>query len=151
MSVPALMQRPGKGICTLWTPYTLCHFTTMNNSYARYTQDICQCRLLLGSSLYSLGADPTENTVSNSSSIVACVSVAAVTWFDCRWNVFTQPLPCNGSLFRLHYSCKYCNMTVLSTVMLQYLQEGGVTSIPYPSQLFGMTWEIVLHFLITFS
>jgi hypothetical protein len=33
MSVPALTQLPGKGICTLRTPYTLCHFTTMNNTY----------------------------------------------------------------------------------------------------------------------
>jgi hypothetical protein len=40
------MQSPGKGICTLWTPYTLCHFTTLNNAYARYTQNICQCRFL---------------------------------------------------------------------------------------------------------
>jgi hypothetical protein len=30
----------------LWTPYTLCHFTTMNIIYARYTQGNCQCRLL---------------------------------------------------------------------------------------------------------
>jgi hypothetical protein len=45
-SVPALAQRPGKGICNLWTPYTLCHFTTMNNNYAKYTQNICQCRRL---------------------------------------------------------------------------------------------------------
>jgi hypothetical protein len=31
-------------------------------------------------SLYSLGTDSTENTVTNSYSIVACVSVAAITW-----------------------------------------------------------------------
>jgi hypothetical protein len=33
---PQLTQRPGKGICTLWTPHTLCHFTAMKNNYARY-------------------------------------------------------------------------------------------------------------------
>jgi hypothetical protein len=33
----------GKVICTLWTPYTLYLFPTMNNIYARYTQAICQC------------------------------------------------------------------------------------------------------------
>jgi hypothetical protein len=31
------MQRPDKGICSLWTSYTLCHFTAMNNIYASYT------------------------------------------------------------------------------------------------------------------
>jgi hypothetical protein len=34
-------ERSGKGIYTLSTPYTLCHFTTMNNIYARHTQDVC--------------------------------------------------------------------------------------------------------------
>jgi hypothetical protein len=45
-SVPALTQRPRKGIDTLWTPYTLCYFNTLNSFYARCTQDICECRLL---------------------------------------------------------------------------------------------------------
>jgi hypothetical protein len=38
----------------------------------------------MGSSLYSLGADPTENTVSNNSSIVACVFVVAGTCLPSR-------------------------------------------------------------------
>jgi hypothetical protein len=32
MSVPALIQGPGEGDCTLRTTYVLCHFTTMNNA-----------------------------------------------------------------------------------------------------------------------
>jgi hypothetical protein len=39
-------EHPGRAICSLWTPYTLCHYTAMNNYYASYTQDICQCRFL---------------------------------------------------------------------------------------------------------
>jgi hypothetical protein len=35
-----LRQRAGKGICTLWTPYTQHYFATMRNIYARYTQDM---------------------------------------------------------------------------------------------------------------
>jgi hypothetical protein len=45
MSAPVLTQRPGKGICTLWTPYACCHFTIISNIYIRYTDDLCQCRL----------------------------------------------------------------------------------------------------------
>jgi hypothetical protein len=45
-SAPALMQRPGKDLCTLWTPYAICHVTAMNNTYARYKHYIFQCRLL---------------------------------------------------------------------------------------------------------
>jgi hypothetical protein len=52
------------------------------------------CRL----SWYGLWTDPTENNVSNSSSIVACLSVAAVTWVGCRGNVFTEPLSNNSFL-----------------------------------------------------
>jgi hypothetical protein len=37
-----------------------------------------------------------ENTASNSSSIVACVSVTGVTWFGSRGKVFTEPLLNNG-------------------------------------------------------
>jgi hypothetical protein len=40
--------------------------------------------------LYRLCTDPTENIASNGSSIVACVSVAAVTWSSCRGNMFTD-------------------------------------------------------------
>jgi hypothetical protein len=36
MNVPAITQRPGKGIYTLWAPYTLCYFNTLNNSYKIY-------------------------------------------------------------------------------------------------------------------
>jgi hypothetical protein len=48
----------------------------------------------LGSSLCSLGADPTENTISKSTSIVGRF----------RGNVFTKPLPSNGRFLWLHYS-----------------------------------------------
>jgi hypothetical protein len=41
-----LSQRRGRGICNLWAQYTLCHCTIRNNSYARCTQDTCQCGLL---------------------------------------------------------------------------------------------------------
>jgi hypothetical protein len=44
--VPTVMKCSGKGICTLWAPHTFCNFTIMNGTYARYTQDICHCRLL---------------------------------------------------------------------------------------------------------
>jgi hypothetical protein len=40
--------------------------------------------------------DCIENTASNNSSIVVCISVAAGT--------FTKPLPSNGSLLQSHYS-----------------------------------------------
>jgi hypothetical protein len=33
-------KRPCKGICNLWTPYTLCKFTEMNDIYATYAQNI---------------------------------------------------------------------------------------------------------------
>jgi hypothetical protein len=58
---------------------------------------------LFRSPVYRLGTDRIENTTSNSS-IVACVSVAAIRWFGCRGNVFTQPLRCNARLLWLHYS-----------------------------------------------
>jgi hypothetical protein len=67
MSLPALTQRSGKGICTLWTSYTLCHFTT----------------ILPELSLYNVGTTPTVNTISNSY-IVACVPVAAETCLSSR-------------------------------------------------------------------
>lgn len=78
-SARALMQHPGRGICTLWTLETFCHIITMNNSYARYTQVISQYRLLqqlipslTESSLYIFSKNHIENTESHSSSIVSC-------------------------------------------------------------------------------
>jgi hypothetical protein len=55
----------------------------------------------LGSSLYSVGVDPTENTIS---------ILTAQQYFDCclcihyHRNVFTEPLPSNECLLWLHYS-----------------------------------------------
>jgi hypothetical protein len=46
-------------------------------------------------SSHSLWTDPTENTVPNSCSIFACVSVTVVTWFGFHGSVFTEPLPSN--------------------------------------------------------
>jgi hypothetical protein len=68
-------------------------------------------------SLENLDTDRLENTASNSSSIVACVSVAAVTWLGCRGNVFTGTLPRNDRLFWLRnpgfertcHNTKSCN------------------------------------------
>jgi hypothetical protein len=48
----------------------------------------------LDCSLYSPGADPTENAVSNSTSIVG----------HNNGNMFTEPLPSNVRLLWLHYS-----------------------------------------------
>jgi hypothetical protein len=46
-SVPALTQLAAdERIYPLWTPYTFCRFTAMNNTYVRYTQGISQYRLL---------------------------------------------------------------------------------------------------------
>jgi hypothetical protein len=42
--------------------------------------------------------DPTENTTSNSSSVVVFVYVEVVAWFACHGNVFTEQLPSNGRL-----------------------------------------------------
>jgi hypothetical protein len=59
-------------------------------------------------SLYSLDTDRTENTASNSSSIVSCMPVVAITWrllSHClAMGVFAEPLPSNGCLCYLHSS-----------------------------------------------
>jgi hypothetical protein len=60
-------------------------------------------------SLYSLGTDRTENSASNSSCIVACVSVATITrrlQSHClATGVFTEPFRGNGYFCWLHHSC----------------------------------------------
>jgi hypothetical protein len=50
----------------------------------------------LGSSLYSLVANPTENTRFQQF-LDCCLRIR------CCWNVFTEPLPSNGRLLWLHY------------------------------------------------
>jgi hypothetical protein len=68
----------------------------------------------LGSSLYSLGEDPKENTVSNSSSVVACVFIAAGTCLlsSCLW------LHCSGlqaschSIFCGHHAASIIPMKI---------------------------------------
>jgi hypothetical protein len=65
----------------------------------------------LGPSLYSLGADPTENTTSSSPVVVGgCVAIVRTSY---RVNVFTEPLLRNGRLFIcLLYSngCTRCSL-----------------------------------------
>jgi hypothetical protein len=81
----------------------------------------------LGSSLYSLGADPTENTVSWQS-LYCCVHIR------CRGNVFTEPLLSSRCLLWLHYSgfqalchnilnlgvfqtfCKTCSVNIVTCI-----------------------------------
>jgi hypothetical protein len=52
--------------------------------------------------VHSLATDPTENTTYNNSSTAACISAAAVMWFACHGNVFTEPLPSIRHLTWLH-------------------------------------------------
>jgi hypothetical protein len=67
------------------------HFTCIKCMYMQHMQSICQSRLSaadmhsadLGSSLHSLGADPTENTAHNNFSIFVMIGVP-------RGNVFTE-------------------------------------------------------------
>jgi hypothetical protein len=58
------------------------------------------------SSLYSLRMDCTENTASNRSSVVACVSVVVFSWWllsHClARGVFMEPCPINSCLCWLH-------------------------------------------------
>jgi hypothetical protein len=54
--------------------------------------------------------DCTENTASSSSSIVGCMSVAAIMWqLLSHWleaDIFVEPFPSNSScLYWLHNSC----------------------------------------------
>jgi hypothetical protein len=55
--------------------------------------------------LYSLGTDRTGNAASNSSSIVACVSLLAIRWrllsYCLTTGVFTEPFPSNSCLWWL--------------------------------------------------
>jgi hypothetical protein len=55
----------------------------------------------LGSSLYSLGGDLTENAVSI---VVAQQYLDCCLRICCRWNMFTEPLLSDESLLWLHYS-----------------------------------------------
>jgi hypothetical protein len=55
------------------------------------------------SSLHTQCTDRIRNTASKSPSIVACVSVAAVTYFGCPKNMFTEPLPSNEHLLWFFY------------------------------------------------
>jgi hypothetical protein len=54
-----------------------------------------------GSSLYSFGADPTENIVSI---VIAQQDLDCCLFTTCRRNLFTEPLPSNERLFWLLYS-----------------------------------------------
>jgi hypothetical protein len=66
---------------------------------------LCQCKLYR---VYSLGTDRTENITSNSASIFAYVSVAAVTWCSpghcLTIGVFTEAYPRNWCLYWLSNS-----------------------------------------------
>jgi hypothetical protein len=55
----------------------------------------------LGSSLYSLGEDPTENTVSV---VIAQKYLDCCLLIHCPGNLFTESLPSNKRLLWLHYS-----------------------------------------------
>jgi hypothetical protein len=55
----------------------------------------------LGSSLYSLGADPTENTVNI---VIAQRYFYCYFRIRCSWNVFIEPLPSNERLLWLYHS-----------------------------------------------
>jgi hypothetical protein len=55
----------------------------------------------LRSSLYTLGADPTENTVSI---VIAQQYLNCCLFIPCRGNLFTESLPSNERLLWLHYS-----------------------------------------------
>jgi hypothetical protein len=71
--------------------------------------------LLRLTSFAPLGTDRVENTVSNSTYSVACVSVAA-------GNVFTEPFPSSGRLFLLiNICCPTANVVSLSASQTQIL------------------------------
>jgi hypothetical protein len=59
-------------------------------------------------SRYGLWAEPTENTASNISHFVACMSVATITWrllnYCLATGVFAETFPSNGCLCWLHNS-----------------------------------------------
>jgi hypothetical protein len=62
-----------------------CYLKKLSQSFGcRFSTDSVIPSAGLGSSLYSFGVDPTENTVSNNFSIVACVFVAAGTCLPSR-------------------------------------------------------------------
>jgi hypothetical protein len=68
--------------------------------------------------LYSLGADPTENTVSIliAQQYVCCLRIR------CRANVFTQPLPSNGHmLIRLFHSNGCTRYNINWHLILRYI------------------------------
>jgi hypothetical protein len=61
-------------------------------------------------SFYGFEADSIENTVSNSSFVVVCLSVVALTWLGCRGNMFSVPLPSNGRLLWFCYTGTYVTL-----------------------------------------
>jgi hypothetical protein len=77
----------------------------------------------------SMVTNRIENTASKSSSIVTCVSVAAVTWFSCCAKDFTEPLPSNGRLFWLHNSG--FEQTCHNSIIFSYfcIQTSGLNDI----------------------
>jgi hypothetical protein len=68
--------------CTLRTPYRLCHFNTLNNTYARYTHDTMSMQ---------------ASAARRGSHRKHCVQqfVHCYMRIRCRRSMFTQPMPCN--------------------------------------------------------
>jgi hypothetical protein len=103
---------------------TRCHLTLI--SYSSAFSGLLY--LLTGNGswswLHSLGTDRTENAASNSFSVVACVSAAAITWrllSHClTTGVFIRLFPSNGSLRWLHNSGfqQTCHNTLYISLLL---------------------------------
>jgi hypothetical protein len=74
--------------------------------------------LIFSSIHHSLCTVPTENTDSNSSSIVECVSVTVVTWFGCRGNMFTESLPSKGRLLWLCILALHIHVTICKCIFM---------------------------------
>jgi hypothetical protein len=93
-----------------WRPWlqSILYVVSMYSSYRRLHRGILHALSHNGSwpLLYSLGTDHIENTASNNSSVVAYVTVAAVTWHEpshcLATGVFAEPFPSNGCLWWLH-------------------------------------------------
>jgi hypothetical protein len=101
-AVSPYLYPPGTG----WPSYTPRHWVTFSSPLTtrRATVEVFEPASTRDTfyMLYTLVTDRTENTSSNSSSIVACVSVAAILWrLLSRFIatiVFTEPFPSNGYL-----------------------------------------------------
>jgi hypothetical protein len=91
---PIFNKEGGQSFCVgamFVAPWILCHCIVLSNIYTKYTEVSCQWGLVQQImpyahcfSLYNLGVDHIENTTSNRSSIVACISIASDSCLLCR-------------------------------------------------------------------